>query len=128
MTDYLRPRSLDDALRARAEHPDYILLAGGTDLMVGHRDEPAGVIDLFGLGGLVGIELTDDGAVRIGAATTYRQLLTDELIATYAPALAADTAGPGASAGTSAPWRLLALIAFVLLLAEWFLFRRGRLP
>lgn len=98
MTDYLRPRSLDDALRARAEHPDYIILAGGTDLMVGasHREEPAGVIDVFGLAPLVGINRTGDGAVRIGAATTYRQLLTDDLIARCAPALAAAAREVGA--------------------------------
>lgn len=98
MTDYLRPRSLADALRARADHPDYLLLAGGTDVMVGasHREAPAGVIDLFGLAPLVGIDRTDDGAVRIGASTTYRQLLGNDLIAKVAPALAAAAREVGA--------------------------------
>ena len=96
MTDYLRPRSLDDALRARGEHPDYLILAGGTDVMVGHREEPVGVIDLFGLAPLIGVDRTDDGAVRIGAATTYRELLGSELIARCAPALAAAAREVGA--------------------------------
>ena len=98
MTDYLRPRSLDDALRARAAHPDYLILAGGTDLMVGagQREDPAGVIDVFGLGPLVGIDRANDGAVRIGAATTYRRLLGNDLIARYAPALAAAAREVGA--------------------------------
>ena len=97
MTDYLRPASLDEALRARAAHPDYALLAGGTDLMVGaqHRPPPVGVIDLFGLASLIGV-VDDGGGLRIGAATTYAQLLASELAAQRAPALVAAAREVGA--------------------------------
>lgn len=78
MTDYLKPASLEDAYAARAEHPDYVLLAGGTDYMVGvlHRPAPSGVIDLFGLAGLRGID-ANAARIRIGAATTYAEILGD---------------------------------------------------
>lgn len=86
---YVRPRSLDEALALRAEHPDYMVLAGGTDLLVaGHRKpEPAGIIDLFGLADLVGVISEDGGAIRIGAATTYAQLLASELARAELPCL-----------------------------------------
>lgn len=88
MTEYVRPASLDDALRARAEHTDWSVLAGGTDLMVGavSRPEPPGVIDLFGLRELVGVA-RDAGALRIGAATTYAGLLASALVRDELPAL-----------------------------------------
>ncbi|MEZ6188789.1 MAG: xanthine dehydrogenase family protein subunit M [Planctomycetota bacterium] len=85
---YLKPASLSDALAARAAHPDYLLLAGGTDVMVGshHRPEPPGVIDLFGCEGLAGVE--DEGdAIRIASGTTYAQLLRSDLVREHFPAL-----------------------------------------
>ena len=79
MTAYLRPASLAEALEARAAHPDYMLLAGGTDLLVAahHKAEPPGIIDVFGLDALVGIEHRGDGSIVIGAATTYADILAD---------------------------------------------------
>ena len=32
--DVLTPRTLDEALRLRAEHPDALAIQGGTDVMV----------------------------------------------------------------------------------------------
>lgn len=81
MTDYVRPDSLDHALASRAEHPDWMVLAGGTDLLVdaNKKPEPSGIIDVFGLEPLVGIRELDDGAIWIGAATTYAEILRSEL-------------------------------------------------
>lgn len=91
MTDYLRPESLDEALRARRAHPEFVILAGGTDLLVGaiHKDEPPGVIDLFGLEPLCGVGLADDGGLRIGAATTYAALIAEPIIQRELPLLCA---------------------------------------
>jgi len=77
VTEYLRPASLTEALAARADHPDWLVLAGGTDLLVAThtRPEPPGIIDLFGLAELVGVRELDEGAIRIGAATTYASLV-----------------------------------------------------
>ena len=51
MTAYVRPRDLGEALAVRAAHPDWMVLAGGTDLMVtaNHRAIPVGIIDLWRL-------------------------------------------------------------------------------
>lgn len=69
---YIRPRSIDEALDHRAKHPDWMVLAGGTDLMVNanHKPAPKGIVDLWRLPGLGGIT-TSDGSVTIGAGTTW---------------------------------------------------------
>lgn len=88
MTAYLRPVSLADALAARLDHPDYAILAGGTDWMIGatRRPPPPGVIDVFGLAPLVGVTRTDRG-LRIGAATTFAALLRSDVVHQDLPAL-----------------------------------------
>jgi xanthine dehydrogenase small subunit len=98
MTEYLRPASLDGALRARREHPDYLVLAGGTDLLVGatQRPEPPGIIDLFGLAPLVGVREDPDGSIWIGAATTYAAILGSARIQRDLPLLASASREVGA--------------------------------
>lgn len=88
MSDYVRPASLDEAYGARAAHPDWLVLAGGTDVMVGalHRPDPVGVIDVFDLDGLRGIDVRDDW-IRIGAASTYADLIAHDTIRAELPAL-----------------------------------------
>lgn len=75
MTNYVRPRDLDEAVATRAAHPDWMVLAGGTDLMVNanHRPVPAGILDLWRLPGLGGIT-TSDGRITIGAGTTWSEV------------------------------------------------------
>jgi len=89
MTDYLRPGSLDEAVAGRAQHPDWMVLAGGTDLMVNapRRDDPPGILDLWGLADLGGIRRTDDGLV-IGAGTTWREVIASELVRSHIAILA----------------------------------------
>jgi CO/xanthine dehydrogenase FAD-binding subunit len=87
--DFLQPTTWNDALAARAEHPDAVPIAGGTDLMVGlnfGQPPPPALIDLTRV-----VELTEwvreDGTIRIGAGVTYRRIIDE--IATECPALAA---------------------------------------
>lgn len=85
---YLRPRSLDDALRWRRDHPDYLVVAGCTDVMVGARDRepPPGMLDLFGLAPLCGVAISDSD-IRIGAATTYAEILRADAVRRSLPCL-----------------------------------------
>ena len=68
MTTYLRPRDLDEATVARAAYPNWMMLAGGTDLMVNanHKPVPGGILDLWRLGE-IGFIRVEDGAIAIGA-------------------------------------------------------------
>jgi CO/xanthine dehydrogenase FAD-binding subunit len=75
MTHYVRPRDLDEALATRAAHPDWMVLAGGTDLMVNanHRPSPAGILDLWRLPGL-GTIAASDRSITIGAGATWYEV------------------------------------------------------
>jgi CO/xanthine dehydrogenase FAD-binding subunit len=78
--DFLRPTTWADALSAKAEHPDAVPIAGGTDLMVGlnfGRTPPPALLDLTALPELQGWE-RDNGHVAIGAGLSYARIV-DEL-------------------------------------------------
>jgi len=115
VTEYLRPRELAEAVAARAEHPDWMVLAGGTDLMVtaNHRPVPPGIIDLWRLPELCPIRVTDSH-VAIGAGATFTEIERHPVIREQlAPlALAAREIGAlqiqargtvGGNVGTSSP-------------------------
>ncbi|MBX3155569.1 MAG: FAD binding domain-containing protein [Deltaproteobacteria bacterium] len=75
MTAYVRPRDLAEALALRAEHPDWMVLAGGTDLMVNaiHQKVPAGIVDLWRFAPIGGITV-GDGRITIGAGATWTEV------------------------------------------------------
>lgn len=115
MTAYLRPRDLDEALAARAAHLDWMVLAGGTDLMVNanHRAAPPGILDLWRLPGLGGITASA-AEVIIGAGTTWLEVERDPaIVETWRPLAAAAReigalqiqarATLGGNVGTSSP-------------------------
>jgi xanthine dehydrogenase small subunit len=90
VSDYLRPPTLAAAIAARAAHPGWMVLAGGTDLMVNapHRPAPAGIIDLWACPELRGISLGKD-TVRIAAATPWLDVVASAHVQTHIPILAA---------------------------------------
>jgi CO/xanthine dehydrogenase FAD-binding subunit len=75
MPAYVRPRDLDEAIELRAAHPGWMVIAGGTDLMVSahHRAVPAGMIDLWRLSAICLVRIADD-AITIGAGTTWHEV------------------------------------------------------
>ena len=87
--DVHRPRTLDEALRLRAEHPDARPIQGGTDLMVelnfGHS-RPQALLDLSEVAELRGWS-EDDGSLRLGGGLTYTEAMASPL-AGRLPALA----------------------------------------
>ncbi|MGH9855742.1 MAG: FAD binding domain-containing protein [Blastocatellia bacterium] len=87
----LSPTSLDEAYKLLAERgPGAKIIAGGTDLMVlmnGRLLDTKEFVDIWRLNELRGIR--DEGeTIRIGALTTYTQLIKSPLIQQYIPALA----------------------------------------
>jgi len=75
LTDLFRPRDLTEAIAIRAAHPDWMMLAGGTDLMVtaNHRPIPDGIIDIWRLGEICFVQVTDQ-TIAIGAGTTWHEV------------------------------------------------------
>src|SRR5215471_1196029 len=78
--DFLQPTSWREALAMKAERPDAVPVAGGTDVMVDlnfDRHRPAALLDVTRIEGLTEWA-PDAGWVRIGAGVTYTRVI-DEL-------------------------------------------------
>jgi CO/xanthine dehydrogenase FAD-binding subunit len=87
--DVLAPRTLDDALRLKAERPEAVPIQGGTDVMVElnfDRVRPEVLLNLNQVAELRGW-LRDNGSIRLGAALTYTEAMEPPL-AELLPALA----------------------------------------
>ncbi len=99
LSTFLSPDSLVEALASRAEHSDFVVVAGGTDIMVASKDRaaPVGMINVFGLPELGTIDEAKDGGLRIGACVTYAALLSDERVTKRFPVLHAACSEVGAS-------------------------------
>ena len=87
--DVLTPRSLDEALRLKAEHPDALPIQGGTDVMVElnfDRARPDVLLNLNEVAELRGSS-RENGTIRLGAGLTYTEAMRGEVAETL-PALA----------------------------------------
>ena len=87
--EVLTPRTLDEALRLRAERPGAVPIQGGTDLMVElnfDRRRPEAMINLNEVAELRGWS-RDNGSVRLGSGLTYSEI-EHSALASVLPALA----------------------------------------
>jgi carbon-monoxide dehydrogenase medium subunit len=90
--EWLAPSSLPEALSLRAERgEEATVIAGGTFLGIlvnqGFLD-PAAMLALVGVPELRGIDVSEDGALRLGATVTHRAVERDARIRDGWPALA----------------------------------------
>jgi CO/xanthine dehydrogenase FAD-binding subunit len=77
--EFLQPRSLAEAIEAKAEHPAAVPIAGGTDVMVEINFDarrPEVLLDLNRVTELASWQ-RDDGLVRLGAGVTYARLIAE---------------------------------------------------
>ena len=87
--DVLTPRSLDEALRLKAEQPEARPIQGGTDVMIEvnfDRARPDAFLNLNEVPELRGWSRSN-GSVRLGAGLTYTEVMHSE-VAELLPALA----------------------------------------
>lgn len=87
--DVLSPLSLEEALRLKAERPDAVPIAGGTDVMVAinfDRLRPGALLNLNEVTELRGWS-RENGTLRLGAGLTYAEAM-EEPLAGLLPALA----------------------------------------
>jgi carbon-monoxide dehydrogenase medium subunit len=95
--DYMRATSLRDALGILAQGDGTKVIAGGHSLlpvMKFRLAQPSRLLDIAGLAELRGVEEYRKGA-RIGATTTYRDLLESELLRERFPIIAECTENIG---------------------------------
>src|SRR5919107_4807751 len=93
--EFLQPRSLPEALAVKAERPQAVPIAGGTDVMVElnfDRRRPEVVLDLTRVPELADWSRTD-GAVRVGAGVTYTRMVAELAEDLPGLAIAARTVG-----------------------------------
>lgn len=87
---FASPRSLEDALRYLSERAGRCkIIAGGTDLIPALRNEavrPEYVLNILEIEQLRGITETD-GAIRIGPATTFTEIVESEILNRCLPLL-----------------------------------------
>lgn len=119
--DYVKARSLDEALDLLARHGDDArILAGGQSLLATlnmRLSEPALLVDIGGLADLRGIALCGD-RLHIGALATHSEIEASPLVAAHAPLLAAAAPHIGYRAIRNAgTWG--GAIAFADPAAEW---------
>jgi CO/xanthine dehydrogenase FAD-binding subunit len=79
--DVLTARSLDEALRLKAERPDALPIQGGTDVMVDlnfDRARPPALLNLNEVPELHGWS-RENGTLRLGAGLTYAQAMQSPL-------------------------------------------------
>src|ERR671919_2154283 len=89
--EYVRPSTLDEAVRLLGANDGARALAGGQTLvnvMKARAASPDVLVDLNGLDELRSIDRTGDGGLRIGAMVTYAQLMRDSNAADARPILA----------------------------------------
>lgn len=77
--EMVQPTTWADALAAKADRPDLLPIAGGTDVMVEmnfDRRRPVGLLDLTRVEELRRWSV-QGGAVELGAGVTYAEILAD---------------------------------------------------
>lgn len=87
--DVVSPRSLDEALRLKAEHPEAVPIQGGTDVMIElnfDRRRPEVLLNLNEVAELRGWA-RENGRLWLGAGLTYAEAMTGA-VAEVLPALA----------------------------------------
>lgn len=82
--------TVEEAIALRAAHPAAEIIAGGSDQLVKLRNGKLSgceLISIYTIGALRGVEMDGEGALRIGALTSFSQLEEDPLIQTRIPVL-----------------------------------------
>ncbi len=88
---YQQAESVAQAVALLAAEPGARLIAGGTDVLIRLREgrgDYARLVDINGLEELRGIGLADDGTLRIGALSTFRQIMASDDVRRLVPVVA----------------------------------------
>lgn len=91
-------KSAQDAVELLLEHPDAVIIAGGSDVLIKIRDgHLAGceLVSIYGLDELRGVTKEEDGTISIGSLTSFSHITADPLIRKHIAVLgeAVDTVG-----------------------------------
>lgn len=83
-------KDLNDALRALADDPESMVIAGGTDVLIRVREGKAAgasLVSIHELPELTGVRMEADGSIIIGACTSFARITADPIIQAFVPYL-----------------------------------------
>lgn len=91
-------RSVAEAVELRLKHPDAVVIAGGSDVLIKLREGKmpgAELISIRDIASLRGVAMDEAGTLKIGSLTTFSELTANALIREHIPTLgeAADEVG-----------------------------------
>lgn len=72
--EFYQPKDLAEALEMHAEHPEAVVLAGGSDVLIkirGGREAGCDILNIYGLDELRGISMNQDGTLVILPLTSF---------------------------------------------------------
>jgi xanthine dehydrogenase FAD-binding subunit len=93
-----QPTSLEEALALASRHPQAVIIAGGTDVLIKVREGKLcyrEILSIHGLSELTGIDETADGDLLIGPLNSFRDIEEHPLIRRHIPLLAQAAATVG---------------------------------
>lgn len=78
--------SVNDAVKLLTEHPEAIIIAGGSDVLIKMREgKLAGkeLVSIYGIDELRGVSMENDGTIRIRPLTSFSHITKDPIIQKY---------------------------------------------
>lgn len=78
--------SVEDAVKLLTEHPEAVIIAGGSDVLIKMREgKLAGkeLVSIYGIDSLRGVELEEDGTIRIRPLTSFSHITKNSIIQKY---------------------------------------------
>lgn len=78
--------SVEDAVKLLTEHPEAVIIAGGSDVLIKMREgKLAGkeLVSIYGIDALRGVSMEKDGTIRICPLTSFSHITKDPIIQKY---------------------------------------------
>ena len=78
--------NISHAIQLLEEHPEALIIAGGSDVLIQIREGKragAELVSIYGLDELRGVKMEEDGTIRIGSLTSFSHITKDEVIKKY---------------------------------------------
>ncbi len=83
-------KNVQEAVDLLTAHPDAIIIAGGSDVLIKIREgRLAGckLVSIYGIDEMRGVKMEDDGTIRIGSLTSFSHIHADPVIKEHVPVL-----------------------------------------
>lgn len=87
---FYEAKSVKDAIDALVKDPNAQIISGGTDVLIRVRegkDAGRSLVSIHNMEEIKGVELLENGDIRIGAGTAFTRITNDPLIQKYIPML-----------------------------------------